>query len=73
MLCVGGLQNLVESPHVIPMAVRGENGGDVNPCLARHVEDGGGVIGGIDKQALIAGGKQVAVIVHFRNGDLVKM
>jgi len=62
-----------ERSHVIPGAVRGENGGDVNACLAGHVEDGGGVIGGIDKQALVAGSEQVAVIVHLRNGDLVKM
>ena len=47
-------QNLLERAHVIPVAVRRENRGNFHSSFAGHVEDCGGVIGGVDKQALFA-------------------
>ena len=72
MLRAGCCQNFLQRAHVIPVAVRGQNLRDFHPGFLCHGEDGGGVIGGIDKQAFTVGSEQIAIVVHLRDGDVMQ-
>lgn len=52
--------------------MRREDVCDVGAVLFRELQQGGGVISGVDKQCLIARNEQVAVVVHGGYGDAVQ-
>ncbi len=73
MGCASRGQYLLKRPDMIPVAVSGQHVRNAHPSGFGHGKEGVGLGGGVDKQALVAGADQVAVVVHLGDGDVFEL
>ena len=58
---------------MIPVAVCGQHRGDLYSVVGGQSEQCWGVSGGVDKQRLVTGAQQVAIVVHLGHGNFMKL